>query len=114
MYLRGGEYPVAYNPEDVSSVWLIEENGAYVKFEIIDSYLKGQNLSSVEQYIKASKDKTREKLEDNLQAKVSLSKDIDFIISETVHSKTSIKGIRKNREKEQELMHKDFLKEYDL
>lgn len=114
MYLKGGEYSVAYNPEDVSSVWLIEENGAYVKFEIIDSHFRGQDLSSVEQSMKSSKERIREKLEDNLQAKVSLSKDIDFIISETNRSKASVKGIRKNREKEQELAHKDFLKEYDL
>lgn len=114
LYLKSGEVTVAYNPEDVSSVWLIEENGAYVRFEIIDSHFRGQDLSSVEQYMKVSKDRIREKLEDNLQAKVSLSKNIDFIISETARSKASIKGIRKNREKEQELTHIDFLKEHNL
>ena len=34
-YLAGGEVTVAYNPEDVSYIWLIEENGTYVKFELI-------------------------------------------------------------------------------
>lgn len=36
-YLSGGEAMVAYNPEDVSYVWLIEENGQYVRFDLIES-----------------------------------------------------------------------------
>ena len=31
MYLKGGEVTVAYNPDSVSDVWLID-NGEYVKF----------------------------------------------------------------------------------
>lgn len=114
MYLVGGEVTVAYNPEDVSYIWLIEENGTYVKFELINSQFYGKDLSFVESYTKSSKKLIAENTDDNLQAKVSLSKDIDFVISESVRSNVSTKNIRKNRQKEQELAHRDFVKEYEL
>lgn len=114
MYLVGGEVIVAYNPEDVSYIWLIEENGTYVKFELINSQFYGKDLSFVEKYMKSSKKLIAENTDDNLRAKVSLSKDIDFVISESVHSNVSTKDIRKNRQKEQELTHRDFVKEYEL
>lgn len=114
MYLVGGEVTVAYNPEDVSYIWLIEENGTYVKFELINSQFYGKDLSFVESYIKSSKKLIAENTDDNLQAKVSLSKDIDFVVSESVRSNVSTKNIRKNRQKEQELTHRDFVKEYEL
>lgn len=38
-YLSGGEVSVAYNPEDVSCVWLIE-NGSYIRFTLIESRYK--------------------------------------------------------------------------
>lgn len=114
MYLVGGEVTVAYNPEDVSYIWLIEENGTYVKFELINSQFYGKDLSFVEKYMESSKKLIAENTDDNLRAKVSLSKDIDFVISESVRSNVSTKNIRKNRQKEQELTHRDFVKEYEL
>lgn len=114
MYLIGGEVTVAYNPEDVSYIWLIEENGTYVKFELINSQFYGKDLSFVESYTKLSKKLIAENTDDNLRAKVSLLKDIDFVISESVRSNVSTKNIRKNRQKEQELTHRDFVKEYEL
>lgn len=114
MYLVGGEVTVAYNPENVSYIWLIEKNGTYVKFELINSQFYGKDLLSVESYIKSSKKLIAENTDDNLQAKVTLSKDIDFVISESVRSNVSTKNIRKNRQKEQELTHRDFVKEYEL
>ena len=114
MYLVGGEVAVAYNPEDVSYIWLIEENGTYVKFELINSQFYGKDLSFVEKYMESSKKLIAENTDDNLRAKVTLSKDIDFVISESVRSNVSTKNIRKNRQKEQELTHRDFVKEYEL
>lgn len=114
MYLKGGEVSVAYNPEDVSHVWLIEENGVYIKFDLIDSRFSGQDLFSVEQYIKSSKKVIQDKVEENLQAQVLLSKDIEVIISETNRLQPNLKNIRKTRGKEQYFTHRDFLKEYDL
>ena len=114
MYLVGGEVTVAYNPEDVSYIWLIEENGTYVKFELINSQFYRKDLSFVEKYMESSKKLIAENTDDNLRAKVSLLKDIDFVISESVRSNVSTKNIRKNRQKEQELIHRNFVKEYEL
>lgn len=46
-YLAGGEVTVAYNPDDVSEVWLID-NGSYIRFDLIESRYKGKELSDVE------------------------------------------------------------------
>lgn len=35
-YLSGGDVSVAYNPDDVSCVWLME-NGSYIPFELIEN-----------------------------------------------------------------------------
>ena len=64
--------------------------------------------------MESSKKLIAENTENNLQAKVTLSKDIDFVVSESVRSNVSTKDIRKNRQKEQELTHRDFVKEYEL
>lgn len=114
MYLVGGHVTVAYNPENVSYIWLIEEDGTYVKFELIDSRFHDKDLSSVNQIMKNAKTITDEQLEDNLQAQISLSKDIDVIISESIRSGIGLNNIRKTRRKEQEIEHVDFVKEYGL
>ena len=46
-YLSGDTVTVAYNPEDVSNVWLIE-NGKYICFELIQGRYNGKELSEVE------------------------------------------------------------------
>ena len=38
-YLSGGDVTVAYNPEDVTSVWLLED-GDYTEFTVIESSLR--------------------------------------------------------------------------
>ena len=81
---------------------------------MIDSRFSGQDLFSVEQYIKSSKKVIQDKVEENLQAQVLLSKDIEVIISETNRLQPNLKNIRKTRGKEQYFTHRDFLKEYDL
>ena len=40
-YLSGGEVTVAYNPEDVTEVWLLDD-GQYVPFTLIESRFKGK------------------------------------------------------------------------
>ena len=42
-YLSGGTVNVAYNPEDVTSVWVIED-GSYVEFILIESRFEGKTL----------------------------------------------------------------------
>ena len=112
-YLNGKDVIVAYDPEDVSNIWLIE-NGCYVKFDLIDSRFSGKDLSSVEQFLKTSKNFTEKEKEKSLQAQISLSKNIDTIISNKKINNNDIKNIRKTRTREQTTSHKNFMKEYDL
>ena len=46
-YLKGGSATVAYNPDDVSCVWVIE-NGHYTRFSLIESRFDGKPLDGVQ------------------------------------------------------------------
>ena len=111
-YLSGGEVTVAYNPEDVSCVWLIED-GSYIRFELIESRYRGKKLSreilqeNQKQLIKAA-------TEGNLQAQIDLANYIETIASTAVTQKrVDVKGIRNTRKKEQEKTHIDYADIYE-
>ena len=77
-YLAGGEATVAYNPDDVSKVWLIEK-GAYIPFELIESRYEGKELSDVELMQKGRKELVRTAAVSNLQAQINLAQSIEVI-----------------------------------
>lgn len=113
-YLSGGEAMVAYNPEDVSYVWLIEENGQYVRFELIESRFDGENLSTVQEIQEKTKEIIQRGNEESLQAQVQLAKHIETVVGMAGRTKNiQIKEIRKNRKREQRRTHKDYVKECD-
>lgn len=110
-YLSGDTAAVAYNPDDVSCAWLIEK-GAYICFELIESRFEGVNLSKVEELKDKQKILVKDVVEDNLQAQIELASHIEAIVSSaTAHENVEIKGIRKNREKEKQKNHVDYVKE---
>ena len=47
-YLNGGTCTAAYNPEDVTSVWLVDA-GCYTEFTLIDSRYQHKNLTEVQE-----------------------------------------------------------------
>ncbi len=47
-YLNGGTVTVAYNPEDVSEIWLIEK-GTYTPFMLIENRFNGKCIREVEE-----------------------------------------------------------------
>ena len=101
---------VAYNPEDVSSIWLIE-NGEYVSFDLIESRFTGKSIVEVAD----AKDRQKAIIGKNksatLQAKIDLTKHIEVISNNAVKGKSDIKGIRENRKREQIKTHIDYTKE---
>lgn len=110
-YLSGNTAAVAYNPDDVSFVWLIEK-GAYICFELIESRFDGVNLSKVEELKDKQKVLVKDVAEDNLQAQIELASHIEAIVSSAaIPENVDIKGIRKNREKEKQKNHVDYTKE---
>lgn len=109
-YLQGGNAVVAYNPDDVSLVWLIEK-GEYIPFKIIESRFNGKSLTQVETLQENQKKLITESCNENLQAKINLATHIETIANSTsTSSDVSLKDIRKTRQREQMKTHKDFMK----
>lgn len=108
-YLSGGEVMVAYNPEDVSFVWLIEK-GSFIRFELIESRYRDKNLSEVEILKENQKAIIKAAASENIQAKIDLASYIEMIASSvTSEGNTSIKGVRNNRQQEQARTHVDYV-----
>lgn len=109
-YLTGGTVTVAYNPEDVSCIWLLE-NGSYIRFELIESRYRNKNLEEVESIKTGQKAVIKAFAQEQTQAQIDLVNHIEMIAFTTDYrGQTKIKGIRENRRKEQIKAHKDYMK----
>lgn len=109
-YLSGGVVNTAYNPDDISYIWLIE-NGAYIRFELIESRFKGKCLAEVQTMQDGQKSLVKGAVEANLQARIHLANHIETIINSAASSgNVDIKGIRDTRQKERNKRHIDFMK----
>lgn len=110
-YLSGGEVTVAYNPDDVSCIWLIE-NGVYIRFELIESRFKDMGLSEVQTMQTTQKELVKAATKPNLQAQIELANHIEAIVSSAGgHGDVDIKGIRKCRQRERDKSHVDYVKD---
>lgn len=109
-YLSGGEVTVAYNPDDVSAVWLID-NGSYIRFDLIESRYKGKELSDVEIMQRGQKELVKAATADNIQAQINLAKSIEIIAASVNNpDKVNIKSIRNTRQREQTKNHIDYIR----
>lgn len=98
--LRRDSGIVAYNPDDVSVVWLIE-NGDFVPFELIEIQFSGKTLNDVSRHMAMKKEAIEAAQSDNLQARLDLIARIETISSLASKSgETKIRGVRKNRARE--------------
>lgn len=112
-YLKGGEVTVAYNPDNVSSVWLIED-GAYLEFTLIESRYCGMDLTRVENLRLTTKAITKDAASDQLQAQIDLARHIEVIASGVRNTaEIRLKNIRSNRKQEQTRHHRDYMKGVD-
>lgn len=109
-FLSGGEATVAYNPEDVTEVWLLD-NGQYIPFALIESRFNGKSLAAVQTIQKARKQTVNAAAADNLQAQIDLAEHIQVIVSQGRQTDVGIKNIRNTRKREQARTHIDFVKE---
>ena len=110
-YLSGGNVTVAYNPEDVTSVWVIE-NGAYVEFMLIESRFQGKELTEVQELKTGQRIISKNEVRNNLQAQIDLAQHIETIAgSISGHRDVHMKNIRHTRKKEQSRCHQDYMKE---
>ena len=99
-YLSGGTVTVAYNPEDVTSVWVIE-NGVYTEFGLIESRFQGKDLIEVQEIQAGQKTIVKSEMRNNLQAQIDLAQHIEAI-ADSVSGNTDvhIKNIRNTRKRE--------------
>ena len=109
-YLSGGEVTVAYNPDDVSAVWLID-NGSYIRFDLIESRYKGKELSDVEILQRSQKELVKAVTADNIQAQIDLAQSIEIIAATANNSdKVNVKSIRNTRQREQNKSHINYVR----
>ena len=103
-------FPVAYNPDDVSEVWLID-NGSYIRFNLIESRYKGKELSDVEIMQKGQKELVKAATADNIQAQINLAQSIEIIAASVNNpDKVNVKSIRNTRQREQTKNHIDYIR----
>ena len=98
-YLKGGECVVAYNPENVSKVWLYE-NGIYTPFEIIETYFADMDFEEVQALKERKRQGERDVEEIALQGSIDLSREIERIASAVLPQKVDVKNVRKHRKTE--------------
>lgn len=105
MYLKGGNVTVAYNPDDVSTVWLISKC-SYVSFKLVQSRFNGLEVQVIGQIQTCLKTAKNSLVDDFVQSRVNLMNHIEAIAETTErHSEADIRHIRTNRQQEQVKTH---------
>lgn len=109
MYLKGGDVTVAYNPDDVTKVWLLQ-NDDYVCFELIEKRFRDKDLIEVQSLQRKHKCIVKDEVEDNLQAKIDLAEHIQTIANNAYsYENVNIKEVRNTRKQEQKRTHINYL-----
>lgn len=109
--LDGKSVIVAYNVDDSSYVWLLE-NGKYIPFELIESRYKGKTIAKVKEMQETKKMLLRGEEEATIQAQIELVENISTIVNVAKReNKGIVKNIRETRTRETRSNHKDIMKE---
>ena len=99
-YLQGKEALIAYNPNNVSIVYLID-NGNYIKFNLIETRFKEKNLEEVLEMKEIQNIIVNKEKEKKLQSEITLSEHLLAIRNQTFQDNDSkIKNISNNRLRE--------------
>lgn len=110
-YLSKKDAVVAYNPENVDTVYLLQ-SGKYIKFQLIELRFTGQSFDKVGAMLKAQKEIIKNADYENLQGRINLASNIETIISGTSKSDNiNLKNVRAYKDREKKKQHKDFMKE---
>ena len=109
-YLSGGNVTVSYNPDDSSSVWLVDR-GSFVEFTLIENRYKNKSFSEIE-VMQTQKKKIVKSVEaSNIQAKINLASHIEAIVANVGCSNGDLEVIPQNYEREKIKAHVDCMKE---
>lgn len=109
-YLRGEETPVAYNPDNISSVYLVKY--AYREVTLIDVRYSDMTIDEKNRFVKDIRSFVKCYQHEAIQGQIDLANHIETIVANASHDvATNIKHIRETREIERLDTHKDFIKE---
>ena len=107
-YLDGKEVIVAYNPDNVNTVFLLE-NGNYTPFELIESRFADLTLEQVSELKQKKAKLLRDEEEKSILAELEMMKNIETVVKvsgkRTKRSTAELRNIRDNRIKEAERQH---------
>ena len=107
-YLKGGKCTVAYNPDDVSHVWLKTDDG-FEEFKVIESMYAGKTLEEVSEAKQNQDALVKNEAEKALQAKIRLMTFIETAVNESTPSAdVNISGIREKRQSERRKKHRNI------
>ncbi len=110
-YLEGKDCLVAYDPDSSNYVWVIE-NGAFIRFELIETRFKNKSIDEVEGMKFKQRQIVKKEERNKTQAEIDLARNIQLIADlASGKDSPSIKNIRENRRVEQLKSHKNFVKE---
>ena len=98
-YLKGGTAVVAFNPNNVSKVWLFDK-GSYDEFEIIESFFKDMDLENAQALQQKKSEIERSAEATALQGSIDLARELEVISKTHSTANPSIKHVRENRKVE--------------
>jgi hypothetical protein len=109
-FLKGGDCTVAYNTDDVSTVWLVD-SGSYIPFSLIITEFEGMPLEEIEALQTKKKAIIKAETESNTKARLALMESIQVISDNSLSGVKSISNIRATRGRETKKKHIDFIGE---
>lgn len=107
-FLKGGECIVAYNTDDVSTVWLVE-NGSFTPFSLLLSGLEGLSLEETNAHLCRNRAIVKAESENNIKARLDLIQSIEVIANHSQQGVKTISKIRATRATETKKKHIDFV-----
>ena len=109
-FLKGGDCTVAYNTDDVSTVWLVD-SGSYIPFSLIITEFERMPLEEIEALQTKKKAIIKAETESNTKARLALMESIQTIADNSQGGVKSISNIRETRGRETKKKHIDFIGE---
>lgn len=110
-YLSGGEIKVAYNPDDVTTVWVLMD-GQYTAFELVERRYNGKNIEEAQILMESQKTLISGENRQSTQAEIDLARYIETIANNVCHkTDVNVKEVRQARKRETQKMHIDFMKD---
>ena len=110
-YLSGGSVTIAYNPDNVSQVYLVKDN--YAQFDLIESRYEGLTLDAAKHMMAQQKELILSFEPQSLQAKVDLTRHIQAIVNANKRdsSHLDIRNATRTRANERYSRHQNLMSE---